>query len=352
MKKRVAIVGAGAIGGYVGGLLARAGVDVTLIESWPEHVEAIRRDGLKLFGTTPEEQLTIQVNTMHISDVQQLAKERPVDIALIAVKSYDTEWATTMIAPYLAPDGYVVSMQNCINEERIAGIVGWGRTVGCIVSRISSDMYEAGHVKRTVPLFGPNGKALYVGEVHGRTTRRIEELAEIIGIVDGCTVTPNLWGERWSKLCVNAMRNGVSAVSGLGGNARDLNVAARRLCIRLAGEAVRVGQALGYSFERVAVYAAEEVARASEGDVEAMRKIEAIIIGEAESGMRSDAQRPSMAQDIMKGRRTEIDYINGYVTAQAKSIGLDVPANAAITEAVKRIERGEITARPENLPAL
>lgn len=352
MKKRLAIVGAGAIGGYVGGLLVRAGIDVTLIESWPEHVEAIRQNGVKLFGVTPEVEHTIQVRTLHISDVQQLSKERPVDIAMIAVKSYDTEWATTMIAPYLAPDGYVVSMQNCINEERIAGIVGWGRTVGCVVSRLSSDMYEAGHVKRTVPLYGPNGKTFYVGEVHGRTTRRIEELAEIIAIVDGCVVTPNLWGERWSKLCVNVMRNGVSAVTGLGGNARDLNVAARRFCIRLGGEAVRVGKALGYAFDHVATYDAEELARAAEGDAEALGRIEAIIIREAESGKRSDAQRPSMAQDIMKGRRTEIDYINGYVAAQAGSIGLEVPANVAITEAVKRIERGEIAAKPDSLPLL
>lgn len=352
MEKRIAVVGAGAIGGYVGGLLARGGVDVTLIDPWPEHIEAIRRDGLKLFGTTPQEEHVIQVNTMHVSDVQRLSKERPVDIALIAVKSYDTAWATTLIKPYLAPDGYAVSMQNCINEACIAGILGWGRTTGCIVSRVSSDLYEAGRVKRTVPLAGPDGKAFYVGEIHGRTTPRIEELSKIIGIVDGCCVTPNLWGERWSKLCVNVMRNGVSAVTGLGGNARDRDARTRRFCIRLAGEAVRVGQALGYAFEHVAAYDAEKLARAAEGDAHALHEIEAIIIAETESGMRSDAQRPSMAQDIMKGRRTEIDYINGHVVSQAESIGLVVPANRAITEAVKRIERGEIAASPENLPDL
>lgn len=352
MAKRIAIVGAGAIGGYVGGLLTRGGFDVTLIDPWPEHVETIRRDGLKLHGTTPEEEITVPVEILHITDVQRLSKERPVDIALISVKSYDTEWACMMIRPYLAPDGYCVSMQNCINEERMAGVVGWGRTVGCVVARISSDCYEAGHVLRTVPVHGPGSKTIYVGEVHGRITPRVEELATILETVDGCTVTQNLWGERWSKLCLNAMRNGVSAVTGFGGNARDSDPAARRYCIQLAGEAARTGRALGYSFDKVAAHDAGLLIRAAEGDAAALEAIEDEIKAEVAAGMRSDAQRPSMAQDIMKGRRTEIDFINGFVAAQAESIGLTAPANAALAEAVRKVERGEIEACPESLPRI
>ena len=76
--------------------------------------------------------------------MQHLAKERPVDIAFISMKSYDTEWAAAMIRQYLAPTGYVVSLQNCINEERIAGIVGWGRTVGAIAAILSAELYAPG----------------------------------------------------------------------------------------------------------------------------------------------------------------------------------------------------------------
>ena len=75
--------------------------------------------------------------------MQSLAKQAPIDIAFVAVKSYDTEWATMLIKPYLAPSGFVVSLQNCLNEEKIAAIVGWGKTVGCIASVISVDMFEA-----------------------------------------------------------------------------------------------------------------------------------------------------------------------------------------------------------------
>jgi Ketopantoate reductase PanE/ApbA len=126
MAKRIAFVGAGAIGGYIGANLTALGHDVTLIDPWPARVEAMRADGMHLYGMTEAENRIVRVNAMHITDVQELAKQKPIDIAFIAVKSYDTMWATRMIRQYLAPGGFVVSSQNCINEERIASVVGWG----------------------------------------------------------------------------------------------------------------------------------------------------------------------------------------------------------------------------------
>src|SRR6202035_4924044 len=177
MDKRIAVIGAGAIGGYTRGHLAHNGFDVTLIDPWPEHIETIRRDGLALEGITPDEFVLARPKTLHLTEIQRLAKERPIDIAFISVKSYDTEWATMMIRQYLSPAGYVVSLQNCINEERIAGIVGWGRVVGCIAAAISVDLYEAGHIRRTVAKGGTSHTVFRVGEVHGRTTKRAEEFA-------------------------------------------------------------------------------------------------------------------------------------------------------------------------------
>jgi 2-dehydropantoate 2-reductase len=245
MDKRIVVVGAGAIGGYTGGNLAHNGFDVTLIDPWPEHVEAIRRDGLALDGVTPEEFVLARPKTLHLTEVQHLAKERPIDIAFISMKSYDTEWATTMIRQYLAPTGYVVSLQNCINEERIAAIVGWGRTVGAIAAILSAELYAPGRIRRTGAKRPPGHEVYRVGEVHGRMTHRIEELGEMIGTIDSCKVTDNLWGERWSKLCVNGMHNGVSAASGLSGNDMRQDARVRRVIIKLGGEAVRIGQAQG-----------------------------------------------------------------------------------------------------------
>ena len=117
MNKRIAVVGAGAIGGYAGAHMTRAGHDVTLIDAWPAHVDAMRLHGLHVSGMTPEETHIVKVNALHICDVQQVVKQQPFDIAFICVKSYDTEWATHLIKNYLSPNGYVVSLQNCINEE-------------------------------------------------------------------------------------------------------------------------------------------------------------------------------------------------------------------------------------------
>src|SRR6202166_2482275 len=166
-QKRIAVVGTGALGGYVGGYLAKNGRDVTLIDMWPENIEAIRARGLELDGVTAEEKFTVtQLKTMHLTEVQSLARKKPIDIAFVSVKSYDTEWATMLIKPYLAPDGFIVSLQNCMNEERIAGIVGWGKTLGSIVSHLGVELYEPGHVKRTVGRGGDKHTVFRVGEVH------------------------------------------------------------------------------------------------------------------------------------------------------------------------------------------
>ncbi len=102
MGKRIAFMGAGAVGGYVGGHMARAGEDVTLIDPWPDHIEYIKHNGLNLSGTQGD--YNVQVNALHLHEVQSLFKT-PIDIAFVSTKSYDTEWATMMIKQYLAPNG-------------------------------------------------------------------------------------------------------------------------------------------------------------------------------------------------------------------------------------------------------
>ncbi len=124
MGARIVIVGAGAVGSYAGGHMVQAGEDVTFVDPWPENVEAIRTRGLTVSHMRDVPDFTVPAKAIHITELQHLAKEAPVDIAFICMKSYDTAWATMMIRQYLAPDAYVVSLQNCINEETIAGIVG------------------------------------------------------------------------------------------------------------------------------------------------------------------------------------------------------------------------------------
>lgn len=350
MRKRIAVVGTGALGGYVGGHLAHQGHDVTLIDMWPEHIETIRARGLELDGITPEEKFTVtQAKTMHITELQSLSKQKPVDIAFVAVKSYDTEWATMMIRPYLASDGYVVSLQNCINEERIAGIVGWGKTLGVVSSLISVELYEPGRIRRMVEKGGDKHTVFRVGEVHGVVTKRVEELVSMFSAIDSAKATTNLWGERWTKLCQNGMRNGVSASTGLSGKECDRNDAIRRFSIKLGGEAVRVGQALGYQLVNLGKLAPERLALASEGNQDALVEIENLMMSRAASNPRAGIQRPSMAQDMRKGRRTEIQFMNGFIAEKGRFVGVAAPAHEKLTEIVTRVEQGEIPQSPANL---
>jgi 2-dehydropantoate 2-reductase len=217
MSKRIAFVGAGALGGYVGSYLAHNGHDVTLIDMWPEHIEAIRARGMQLDGVTDEECFTVKAaKTMHLTEVQSLAKQKPIDIAFVSVKSYDTEWATMLIKPYLAPGGFVVSLQNCLNEEKIAGVVGWGKTLGIVASLISVELYEPGRIRRMVPKGGKEHTVFRVGEVHGIVTPRVEELVAMLSQIDS---RPRRQGSRlappWSSSNPHIMQFERSVVAGL-----------------------------------------------------------------------------------------------------------------------------------------
>src|SRR5512144_783744 len=197
--KRVGVLGAGAIGSVVGGMMTRAGHDVTLIDQWPEHVEAMKARGLRLSGTIGD--LVVPVRALHIHELQTVGE--PFDAVFVAVKSYDTEWATAMALPYLRePDGVVVDFQNGINDERVAAVAGKHRSLGCVIT-ISAGMYEPGHAMRT-----DNGTIGFkIGEHDGKDTARARELVTLLNAVAESKVTTNLWGERWSKLAINCMAN-------------------------------------------------------------------------------------------------------------------------------------------------
>ena len=341
MGKRLAFMGAGAVGSYVGGHLSRAGHDVTLIDPWPEHINTIQQHGLKLEGTQGE--YLVHPKALHLHEVQSLFKA-PVDIAFVCTKSYDTVWATTMIAQYLAPGAFIVSLQNSINEERIAGVVGWGRVIGCIASSISVNAYAPGHVTRTVQPGGPGYTVFRIGEVHGRITPRVQELAEMLTAIDSAKATPNLWGERWTKLVVNSSSNGVSAITGLGGKDMAQNSDVRRLSIQLSGEAIAVGQALGFNIENIRGLEPDVLRRAAEGDREAFELVEANTLKSI--ARMTDEGRPSTGQDIQKGRRTEIDFLNGLVAEKGAEAGISTPTHKALVQVVKEVERKEVTPAP------
>jgi len=305
---------------------------------------------LRIEGVTRQEACTVKVKAIHMTDVQRFSKERPVDIAFISTKSYDTEWATAMIKQYLAPDGIVVSLQNCMNEDTVARVAGKERTLGCIASTIAGELIGPGHIQRNVPLGDERHAVFRVGELHGRITERAEEVARLMRHADTATVIPNLWGERWTKLIVNVMRNGLSAATGMSGKERDSDPMTRDISLRLGAEAVRVGRALGYSLERPGGIDPDDLVAAVAGDGAARARVDTAIDRQIET--RSDDQRPSMGQDMRKGRRTEIELINGLVADKGDEVGIPTPVNKGLVDIVKRVERGELAPGRENVANL
>jgi len=351
MGNRIAIIGAGAVGCYAGAHMAQAGEDVTFVDMWPEHVETMKARGLRITHIKDVPEFTTPVRAIHLTELQHVSKERPFDIAFVCVKSYDTAWATLMVKQYLAPGGFVVSLQNCMNEETVAGIVGWGRTLGAIASSITVDLCEPGHVRRASGKGGAAHTVFRVGEVHGRITDRAKEVTRLVALSDSALTTPNLWGERWSKLVTNGMANGLSACTGLVSKAILTDDVLRRFTARLGSEAIRVGQALGYTLEEIHHIDPEVIARAGEGDPAAQREYDEHRLAEA-AKPGGGAHRPSMGQDMVKGRRTEIEFINGFIVDKAKGIGIATPANAALTDIVKRVEKGELQPDPKHIKEL
>ncbi|MEM7249899.1 MAG: 2-dehydropantoate 2-reductase [Pseudomonadota bacterium] len=350
MNKRVFVIGAGAVGAYTGGHLARSGVDVTLVDPWEEHVNKMRNDGLSLRGMSEEESCDVSVSAMTPAEFEAVAKDKPVDIAVISTKSYDTEWAANLVAPALAKDGFVISLQNCINEDRIADIVGAERTAGCIASTISVDLKSAAFVQRNVPKRGDSYTVFRCGELSGAMSDRIAEFVERLKEVDSAKQTDNLMGERWSKLTINASHNGLSACTGYDTKEMAMIEKPRRLSIQLSGETIRVAQALGIQLEAISGFTPDEWVAAADGDADTLERIESAKANGAKE--RKGGSFPSMGQDIKKGRKTEIDYLNGLVVEKGRELGISTPANQGIWDAVRQVESGRLKQDPANIENL
>jgi len=339
MTTRIGIVGAGGIGAIVGGMLARARHDVTLIDQWPEHVEAMKKDGLRITGVMGEH--VVRMKALHIHELQGV--DEPFDTVFVAVKSYDTDWAAMLMLPCMAPDGVMLSVQNGINDERVAAIAGRERTVGCVVA-IGAAVYEPGVALCT----NVEPVGFKIGELDGAETPRIVEIARMMNDVGPSRPTTNLWGERWAKLAGNCMANPLTGLTGYTYAESLRTPETRRIEIQVAAECVRVARAAGHEIDTVWGIPPDLLLDGAEG-----RNIE-----ELEAGMLAIAERiggsakASFLQDVMKGRRTEIEHLNGYVAEQGRKLGVPTPFNDAVVQAIQRHPVGRLKSDPKNIEAL
>lgn len=144
MDQKIAVLATGANGSCISADLTRAGLDVAMIDQWAAHIEAMRANGLTI--ATDDDEYNVAVTAYHLSDVCTL--NETFDVVLLTSKAYDSRWLSEFIKPHLADDGLLVAVQNCMTAEMIAGIVGPGRTVGCVVE-LSSQLFDSGEIRPT-----------------------------------------------------------------------------------------------------------------------------------------------------------------------------------------------------------
>jgi 2-dehydropantoate 2-reductase len=203
-------------------------------------------------------------------------------------------------------------------------------------------MYEPGVAMRT-----DSGRLGFkIGEHDGRDTERARRVAELLNAVAGAKVTTNLWGERWSKLAVNCMLNPLAGLSGLGTAECRVEPGPRRIAVHLGAEVIRVGRANGFEVEPPMGIEAQRYVDAAEG--RGLDDVEADLGRDAVSRV---GGRPSMLQDVMRGRRTEIEHLNGFVVAEGQRLGVKTPFNDTIVE-LYRARGPRLMPGPGNLKPL
>jgi 2-dehydropantoate 2-reductase len=235
-----------------------------------------------------------------------------------------------MALPYLAPEGVVVDFQNGLNDERVAAVAGKHRTLGCVIT-IGAGMYDPGHAMRTDT--GTIG--FKIGEHDGRVTARAKALAEVMSAVAETHVTTNLFGERWSKLAINCMANPMAGLSGLGSAEVRIDPEISSVGIHLGAECIMVGRAAGHEVEPIYGIPAQRFVDAYQG-----RGLGQLLADVAEVARKRGGGRPSLLQDVIRGRRTEIEFLNGAVCDHGRRLGVKTPFNDAVVEVVRGLGVG------------
>ncbi|MCC6533492.1 MAG: 2-dehydropantoate 2-reductase [Burkholderiales bacterium] len=336
MTRAIAIVGTGAIGASVGADLTRAGHDVTLLDQWPAHVEAMRSRGLRVVMS--DDDFVAPVRAYHLCDLARI--DPAFDIVMLAPKSYDTRWMAQLIAPYLKSDGVVVGLQNGMNDDAIAAIAGCGRTAGCVVE-LSAEVFTPGVVMRNTTRqatwFG-------FGEYDGAITPRLREIESLMRCTAKVSLTANIAGAKWTKLVNSSMILSVFGMLGLQSwQATDIPEVFK-LCIQVGRETMAVGAALGLTLEPIFGFTAEQMLGSTDETVE---KLLRAVLGHL--GPNARKARGVVLQDYLRGRRTEVDCLTGVVVAKGQAVNVPTPANAAVAQVNARIRAGELRPHPSNL---
>ena len=302
MTPRVAVVGAGAVGCWYGGMLARAGVPVTLIGR-PVHVDAMRRDGLRLSSAASDEHIAVEAST-------DLAAVAGAALVLVCVKSTDTEATAASLAAHLAPAARVLSLQNGVdNAARLQSTLQ--RPVAPAVVYVACEMGGPGYVRHL-----GRGELVIPADIGGAGGGLAS--ADIVALFARAGVpvelSDNVVGALWSKLLLNCGYNAISAIADVPyGRMMTLPGIAQTVHDAVV-ECLAVADALGIAIPGDVFAAVDRIATSMPGQVS------------------------STCQDLRRGKPTEIDHLNGYIVAEGERLGIATPINRALHALVKALE--------------
>jgi 2-dehydropantoate 2-reductase len=299
---KIAIVGAGAVGGYFGGMLARAGAPVVFLGR-PAFVEAVNKSGLYLDAVGFQERVSVQASA-------GLEAVRGAELVLFCVKTVDTAATAKAIAPLVSPDAIVVSLQNGVdNAERIRAASGIEALPAAVY--VAASVPAPGHIKHV-------GRGDLVLGPDNEKTRRVAALFARAQVP--CRISDNLAGELWTKLVWNCALNALSALGNVSYGEIVASPDARKLV-------------------ELTVYEVLAVAKAAGIQPAGLEDPKAALAGAFKVAEQMSQTRSSTAQDMARGKRTEIDSLNGYIARHAEELGVPAPVNRTLYTLVKLAER-------------
>lgn len=329
---RAAIYGAGSLGTILGAYITSKGGDIDLINHNEKHVQALNEKGAKIVGTVDFIQ---KVNA--ITDKQMTGK---YDIIFLMTKQQGNSETVPFLKDYLEDDGVIVTLQNGLPEHQIADVVGEKRVIGCTVAW-GATMLGPGVCELTS---SPDSLTFSLGTIFSETPNHMEEVVSLLKMMGSVEIDRNFIGTRWSKLLINSAFSGMSAVLGCTFGEAAAKKDSRRVVQSLMKECIDVCHASGIKIEPVQ---GKDIVRLFDYHNPIKKALSFMLIPLA---IRKHAKlKASMLQDLEKGKKTEVDSINGSVSQQGRRVGVSTPCNDKVVEIVHRIEAGELLPGRENL---
>ena len=334
MNTRIAVIGAGAIGGITSALIAKAGHDVTLVCKHREIADLANGKGLSLTGVCGEQSIPVRA----VCEIREL--EGTFDLCLIATKAYDMPACAEQMLPLLGQDSLVVSLQNGICTDAMAAVVGADRTVGCVVG-FGATMHGPGKLEMT------STGEFVIGMANGSHPPLLDTLRDVLSSVVPTIISENIYAELYSKLIVNSCITSLGAICGLRLGEMMQRRDARKIFLAIIREAVQVADAIQLTIPPYGGKLNYHTLMKGSSFLDDLRRHAMIRI----VGIKYAKLKSSSLQSLERGRPTEIDYFNGYIVKKGKEAGVPCPVNERMVALVKEIEQGKRPIEVSNLSA-